>query len=158
MRDGGFGSRCVVALACIVFFGVLAYGQGSPTASLSGVVSDQTGAVIPGADVSVKNVATGLESKTVTVENGTYSVPALDPGTYVVTVTLPGFKQAVVNNVKIDAGVPATVRVTLEVGNATETVEVFGGGAETLQYETATVAARSKLRRCPTCRSFRGTL
>jgi hypothetical protein len=92
-------------------FSVFAHSQGSPTASLFGVVSDQTGAVIPGAEVSAKNVANGTETKTITVENGTYTIPALDPGTYTVSVLLPGFKQAVVNGVKIDAGVPATVRV-----------------------------------------------
>src|SRR5262249_12292909 len=81
-----------------------------------------------------------VEVKTITAENGTYSIPALDAGVYVVTVMLPGFKVAVINNVKIDTGVPATVRVTLEVGNATETVEVVAAGAEILQYQTATIS------------------
>src|SRR6516225_5698502 len=101
-------------LVCTIALSGVVYGQGSPTATLSGTVSDQSGAVIPGADVSAKNTANGVEVKTITVENGTFSIPALDPGTYAVTVLLPGFKQAVVNNIQIAAGVPSTVRVTLE--------------------------------------------
>src|SRR5438552_3369430 len=98
MRDGGIGLRLLSSLVLLVLFTVFANGQGSPTASLSGVVSDQSGAVIPGAEVSAKNIANGTELKTITVENGTYTIPAVDPGTYTVAVILPGFKQAVVNN------------------------------------------------------------
>ena len=117
-----------------------AYTQGSAASSLGGVVSDQSGAVIPGAEILVKNAATGAEAKTITAENGTFSVPALDPGAYTVTVSLPGFKLAVINNVKIDVGIPATLRVTLEIGDASETVEVRAG-AEILQAQTATIGA-----------------
>src|SRR6476659_2709402 len=93
--------RSILLLVLFLTASVLSHGQGGPTSTLSGVVSDQSGAVIPGADVTAKNVATAQEFKTVTVENGTYSIPALDPGVYTVTVSLPGFKVALVTNVKI---------------------------------------------------------
>src|SRR5205085_7853147 len=92
--------RFFVTLVFIAVVHSLAFGQGSATASLSGVVFDPSGAVIPGAEVSVKSNAGGAEIKTITVENGTFAIPALDPGTYTVTVVLPGFKQAVISNVK----------------------------------------------------------
>ncbi len=129
--------RLFCTLVFLLALTSLAFSQGS-TSSLSGVVFDPTGAVIPGVELSAKNNATGTEVKSITVENGTFSIPAMDPGTYTVTAALPGFKQTTLNNVKLDAGVPATVRVTLEVGNRTETVEVQVG-AEILQAQTANI-------------------
>src|SRR5262245_36134731 len=123
----------------LAIFSVSAFGQVGTTSSMSGVVVDSTGAVIPGAEVTAKRDATGADFKTITVENGTFAIPVLDPGTYTVTVSLPGFKQAVLSNVKLDAGVPGTVRVTLEVGGRDETVTVEAG-AEILQSQTANVA------------------
>src|SRR5437899_450219 len=115
-------NTCVIAAFIAAMVCSAAFGQA--TSSLSGVVSDPSGAVIPGVDVAARNNATAAEFKTLTVENGTFAIPVLDPGTYTVTVSLPGFKQAVLTNVKLDAGVPGTVRVTLELGAPSETVTV----------------------------------
>jgi len=130
--------RFVITALAIVMIGLSAFGQVGATSSLSGVVVDPSGAVIPGTDVTARNNATGAEFKTVTVENGTFAIPVLDPGAYTVTVSLPGFKQAVLTNVKLDAGVPGTVRVSLEIGAASETVTVEAG-AEILQSQTANI-------------------
>jgi hypothetical protein len=117
-----------------------AFAQGGGvTSSITGTVVDASGAVIPGADVKVKNSATAAEFATLTAENGTFSVPALLPGTYTVTVTLMGFKTAVANNVVVNAGVPASVRMTLEVGGLEETV-VVSAGSEVIQTQTAAVS------------------
>src|SRR5712692_1225230 len=131
--------RFVSTMVFVAMIGPLAYGQGGATSSLSGVVVDPSGAVIPGAEATAKNDATGAEFKAVSTGNGTFSIPALDPGTYTVSVAMPGFKQAVINNVKLDAGVPATVRATLEIGSTSETVFVQVG-AEILQSQSANVA------------------
>jgi hypothetical protein len=112
------------------------FGQAS---SLSGAVVDPTDDVIPGANVMIKNMTTGAEFKATTAGNGTFSIPALDPGTYTVTITAPGFKQSVIRDVKVEASVPASVRVSLEVGNASESVVVQGGG-EIVQTQSATVS------------------
>src|SRR5262245_24141236 len=117
----------------------LAFGQSGTTAPLSGTVSDATGAVLSGASVVVKNSATGAEFKMNTSSSGTFTIPSLGAGTYIVTVEAPGFKKAVVQDVKIDAGVPATLNVALEIGAATETV-IVQGGAEVLQTQSANVA------------------
>ena len=109
----------------------LAQGGGATT-SLSGTVTDTSGAIIPGATVVVKSVATATQFDTVTNESGYFSVPALDPGTYTVTVTLMGFKTAVLNDVRVNASTPATVKVALAVGGLEETV-VVTGGAEIIQ-------------------------
>jgi hypothetical protein len=117
-----------------------AFAQGGgTTTSLSGIVSDTSGAVIPGATVLVKNNATATEFNAVTNEQGSFTVPAIDPGTYTVTVTLMGFKTAVANNVRVNAATPATVRMTLEVGGLEETV-VVSAGSEIIQTQTSAVA------------------
>ncbi len=116
----------------------LASGQGS-TSSLTGSVTDPNGEVIAGATVVVKNNATTAESRAVTASNGTFSIPALNAGTYTVAISATGFKQAVVNDVKLDAGVPGSVRVSLEVGSTNESVVVQGGG-EVVQTQTANIS------------------
>jgi hypothetical protein len=73
-----------------------AYAQGSTTQTLSGTVVDTSGAVIPGADVAAKHNATGVASNAVTNGDGLFSIPSLPIGTYTVTVTLQGFKTAVI--------------------------------------------------------------
>ena len=116
-----------------------AFAQGSSTASISGVVVDAEGAVVPGADVMVKNVATGETFTTVTSDKGVFSVPALITGTYSVMVSLTGFKTAVLNNVIVNAGVPANVRATLEIGGLAEEVLVTANSA-LVPIQSATVA------------------
>ena len=117
-----------------------AYAQGGATSTLSGTVTDASGAVIPGASINIKNNATGAESAAVTAENGTFSVPALNAGTYTVTVTLVGFKTAVLNEVVLNAGVPASVRAVLELGGLEERV-VVQSGSELVQTQTSQVSS-----------------
>ncbi len=110
------------------------------TGRLEGTVTDTQKASVAGAHVSVTNRSTGPDIQTVTDEKGNWNVPSLDTALYAVSVTHPGFKTATFDNVKIDAGVPATLNVTLEIGSVTETVEVQAG-AEILQTATATVTS-----------------
>jgi hypothetical protein len=116
-----------------------AYPQGTTNSSLSGTVLDVSGGLIPGATVTIKNNATSEVFSAQTIENGTFIIPALVAGTYTATVTAPGFKQAVLNDVKLIAATPASIRVTLEVGASAETV-IVQAGAEMVQSQTATVS------------------
>ncbi len=134
-------TRLLVAMLLFSLLGVMAYGQGGgSTSSLSGVVVDSTGGVIPGADVTVKNDATSAEFKAITAANGTFSIPALNSGIYTATVTVPNFKVAVYKDIRLEAGVPATIRVTLQIGGTSETV-IVEAGAEMVQSQTANIAA-----------------
>jgi hypothetical protein len=108
--------------------------------SLSGVVVDGGGGVIPGAAVAVRNNGTGESFEAVTNEAGAFSVPAIAVGTYTVTVTLQGFKTAVLNDVRVVTATPASVRAVLEVGALSETVEVKAG-AELVQTQSSTVTS-----------------
>jgi len=136
MRHCLFGIALTMLLVATI--SCFAYAQGT-SSSLSGVVVDQSGAVVPGADVKIKNDATGVEFKTVTAENGTFSIPALDAGTYTGTIAMVGFKQAIIKDIKIVSATPGNIRVTLQVGGSNETVTVVAN-AELLQSQTANVA------------------
>ncbi len=126
----------VLAMAC----SLTAFGQISSAGSISGTVRDSSTALIPGADVVVKHDTTGTELRTVTADNGTFSIPAVPAGIYTVTVSVTGFKQAVVTGVQVLAATPATVHVVLEIGVQTEQV-IVTGGAEVLQTQSANVAS-----------------
>jgi len=117
----------------------IAFAQAAKS-SLAGAVTDSGGGVIPGATVDVKNNATGVSTTTLTNPTGTFSVPSLDAGTYTVTVSLQGFKTAVVKDLVLIVGNPANVKVTLEVGNLSETVEVRGG-SELIQTQATAVSS-----------------
>lgn len=135
MRNA-FQKYCLVLLTLAVC-GVTAFGQGS-AGSLSGSVVDPKGAVVAGATVTLKNIATSQESTTQTSNEGTFSVPSLVSGVYTATINAAGFKQAVVTEIKIDVSKTSSIKVELEIGSASETVTVVGGG-ELLQTQSATV-------------------
>jgi len=132
----------VVGLVCLLAATTtLAFAQGGgATTSLSGTVTDTSGAMIPGANVAVKNDATATTFEAVTNEAGFFTVPAVDPGSYTVTVTLMGFKTAVLSDVRVNASTPATIKVALEVGGLEETV-VVQGGSEIIQTSTPAVTS-----------------
>jgi hypothetical protein len=133
----------LMRLALVVLVSLLvsatAFAQGGSTASITGVVVDTDGGVIPGADVLIKNNATGETFTAVSSDRGVFSVPALITGTYTVSVSLQGFKTVVLNSVVVNAGVAANVRATLEVGGVTEQVLVQSN-SELVQTASATVA------------------
>jgi hypothetical protein len=128
-------------MLCLLVTSVFALAQGGGTlSSISGLVVDTSGAVIPGADVVIKNTDTGGVFKTVTAGNGTFGVPALGAGTYSATVTMSSFKQAVHTNIRLEAAVPAYIRVVLQVGGTNEKV-VVEAGAEMVQSQTASITS-----------------
>ena len=96
----------------------------SSTVSLTGVVVDSSGGVIPGATVVVKDPGTGVSTTVVSNNSGQFTVPSLDSGTYEVTVTLSGFKTWKSDNVKLSAGSSANLAVKLEIGVMTDTKQV----------------------------------
>jgi len=92
--------------------------------SISGEVTDASGASIPGAMVSASNAATGVEARTKTNSSGFYSFSSLGVGTYKVTVSQSGFKQAVIDDVLVQVGQNSAENITLQVGEATQSVTV----------------------------------
>jgi hypothetical protein len=113
--------------------------QTASTSVVNGTVSDKTGATVPKAQVALTDKATGLVTTATTGDDGYYIFPALKPGHYKITVSAAGFRQAVVGDVTVDVGKPATVNVTLEVGQTTQVVEVTAGAGVELQTLNPTV-------------------
>jgi hypothetical protein len=131
--------RSGLVSALVLAASVVAMAQSSST-SISGIVIDTGGGVLPGANVVVKNNANSATFETITNSAGAFSVPSLDPGTYTVTVSLAGFKTAVVNDVRLLASRPGEIKVSLEVGALTETVEVKAA-TELVQTQSSTVTS-----------------
>ena len=100
-----------------------AYAQGGG-ATLSGTVTDLSGAVIPKAQISAKNAATDANRSSETNSNGFYTVPGLPPGNYAVSVTAAGFSTALRTNVTLTVGAQQILDFTMQVGQINQTVEV----------------------------------
>src|SRR5262245_11648486 len=132
--------RTFAAILLTIGVASAAQAQGSFFTSLSGQVVDTSGGVIPGADVKVRNNGTGAEFNTVSASDGGFTIPSLPGGTYSVTVSLMGFKTAVLNEVTLNAAIPANVKVTLSVGTLEENVTVTGDSALVVQTQTPSIA------------------
>src|SRR5262245_8810162 len=94
------------------------------TAQISGVVRDQSGAILPGVDVSATQTATGAKRTAVTNENGGYALPNLPIGPYTLEASLPGFRTHVQTGIVLQVNDSPAINVTLNVGQVSEQVEV----------------------------------
>lgn len=94
--------------------------------TILGTVTDAQGAVVAGAQVTVKNEGTGLERTTNTSADGGYALPELPIGTYTVTITLTGFQTAVTTNVVLDVSAERRVDAAMKPGQVSSKVEVSG--------------------------------
>lgn len=118
-------TRGLVALAVfLVFWFCPAIVSAQALQGITGTVVDPTGAVIPNAKVLATNNATGVVNTATTNSRGIYQLPALNPGTYTVKVSAPGFQTGIYNGVGVEVAKPATVNAMLQTGTATQTVEV----------------------------------
>ncbi len=109
-------------------------------ATLAGIVTDPSGAVVPNAKVTVTDTSTGEVYSLATNESGDFVRPALRPSTYGVSVSAPGFQTAEQKNILLQAGVRTGINITLTVGNTGQTVEVTAA-APLLQTEGAQVGS-----------------
>jgi len=118
-----FLALLVLLLAASSLF---AQGDGA-TGSLAGLVVDSSGGPAPGATAVARNKATGATFEAVTNGQGIFTIKTLPAGTYSVTVALPGFRNAVVREVRVTADAPVEVKATLEIGGLQESVIVDSG-------------------------------
>src|ERR1700730_11277111 len=109
----------------IFFLSPRIYAQVSG-ATLLGTSTDQSGGAAAGAQVSIKNTATGVSTDVTTNASGFYSVPNLLPGPYQVTATAAGFATEVSAGVVLTVGAQQVLHIPLRVGQVTEKVEVTG--------------------------------
>jgi hypothetical protein len=131
-------SKFFFVLVVLALLGLPVFGQATSSGSLTGTVTDPKGAVIAGATVTLVSNETKQEFTAETNGEGTFTIPSLFAGVYTATVAQQGFKTAKVTEIKVAVGTPSSITVALEVGAASETVTIVGGG-ELLQTQTATV-------------------
>jgi len=112
-----------LVLASLLFCAGPTRGQVSG-ATLSGLITDENGGPVPGANVSIKNLGTGAARDVATNADGFYSAPNLIPGAYEVRVTAKGFQTLVEKEITLNVGAQQALNVSLKVGQLTQTVEV----------------------------------
>ncbi|MGB9147216.1 MAG: TonB-dependent receptor [Acidobacteriaceae bacterium] len=124
---------CLVAGVSFLFAAASGLAQSAGTGAIAGVVTDQSGAVIPDATIQVTNLGTGATHVINSTSDGRFTAALLQPGTYNLKVSKAGFKDAAYNNEVVAVSETETLNVTLAVGNASQTVEV---NAASLQLKT----------------------
>ncbi|HEY7211972.1 MAG TPA: TonB-dependent receptor [Bryobacteraceae bacterium] len=121
----GTGSTRIVAAVCAItlVFAAHAWAQGGGNAAITGTVTDPTGAVVVGANVSVTQEMTQVKRTAVTNQSGQFNVPSLPPATYHVAVEAPGFK-SFAQDLTLLADQIGDLPIRLSLGQATETISV----------------------------------
>ncbi|HEY0161755.1 MAG TPA: TonB-dependent receptor [Edaphobacter sp.] len=122
-----------VSLAVVFMFLAISTAFAAITGIVSGTVTDSSGAVVTGVEVTALNEATGVAFKVQTDSKGYYSFKALDVGSYTVTATLSGFQTEQINHIKVDANSSIRTDITLKIGSVTETEQVT---SDQVQIET----------------------
>src|SRR2546427_11758451 len=110
----GFLLRISAFLVVCVFANVL-MGQ-STTGRIVGTITDESGAVLPGVEIVVRNPATGLTRTLLTEESGNYNVPLLPPGQYEVQASIPGFRREIRTGITVQVESGVRVDFPLRVG------------------------------------------
>jgi len=116
-------------------------GQSSSAGTITGTVTDSSGAAVPGAAVTLTDAATGGARSATTNDKGTYIFPYVNPGTYSVKISKQGFKTTAVSDQVVQVGNQLTVNAVLEVGSVSMVVEVTSSTGAELQTMDATVGA-----------------
>lgn len=137
-------SRLVVGLATALpamFLAALVQGQ-TLTASLSGTVTDTTGAILPGASMTITNSATKVKTWEGTTDSrGEYRALALPVGVYDIGIELSGFKSVAIQGVRLQVDQHARVDARMSLGDVTETITVVGDTAGRLETETSSMGS-----------------
>src|SRR5512146_2178825 len=123
-----FRRTFLVALAAVLFTAMQLNAQSITQGNVRGTVMDPSGAVVPGATVTIKNTATGASQTRTTNGSGFYEFALLPPGTYSVSVSSPNYKPAT-QTVNVAVGQVSTNNVTLAVAASSQTVEVVAEGS-----------------------------
>ena len=130
--------RSIRIAICGLIMGFFAFGQ-TDRGTITGTISDPAGAVLAGAPIEARNVETGTAYPAVSTSTGNYTIVQLPLGTYELTVTVPGFKKFIRQNLRVQAAQTLPVDVTLEVGAATESVTV-SAEASLLKSESSDIS------------------
>ena len=132
-----------------------AYGQGA-TGAINGVVTDPSGAVVPGATVTIKNVATQTAQVAQTNSDGRYVFPTLQPGSYSLSVSQKGFTTATETPFQLSVNQTSTHNISMQIGSASQQVTVEAASAN-LEASSAELGTAIQTQEVQTCPSTEGT-
>lgn len=110
-------------VVCLLLVAAGVYAQ-NDRGTVTGTVTDTSNAVAPNVVVIAKNAGTGAETRTVTTDTGSYTIPSLPVGSYTLTFEAPGFKRMIQQGIEVQVAQTARVDVALQVGSTTEAVTV----------------------------------
>lgn len=140
--------RIAIALSFLASLAVFAslsttllWSQATSTGTVQGQVVDQQGASIPGANVTLRDVATNIARTTTSNQDGRYTFVNVNPGDYNIEVTRTGFSESKVPRATVSVGSVTTINVTLQVGATSTTVEVQAQAGADLQTTNASVGS-----------------
>ncbi len=137
---GRLGRGWLIGTCCLVLLCLIGVEVSAQTSlgRISGRVLDPDGAVVPAAQVEALNEETGVKNTVQSNETGSYTFPALNPGTYTISATIPGFKTFQRSAIRLETAQVLELDITMELGAVTETVTVTGE-APLLESTTSTV-------------------
>src|SRR5688572_28697447 len=117
MRISAVFSRFLIITCALAFSAAIALGQAQATAAdLTGTVVDPNGAVVPGANVTARNIGTGISRTVTSGGDGVYQLIALSPGDYEISAEAATFKKTIISPVKLTVGQSADLRIPMEIG------------------------------------------
>lgn len=144
-----FSFSVLLLLIAILSFSGILLAQSS-TATLSGTVEDQNGAIVAGANIALVSVTQGSQRLATTNSEGRFVFPQLTPGQYSVTATREGFAPVEVKNVTLNVNDQVALRITLTIGEISQSVEVIDGASLINESpEVATVVDRQFVSNLP---------
>jgi len=139
-------SSLFVISVLFVLLPLLAWGQAN-RGTITGTVTDPSGAAVPDVQIVAKNTATNVETRTVSTATGSYRLVGIPVGTYTLTATAPGFQSYVSENVLVQLNQTTVVDIPLKVGAVTESVTVSGGAVPLISTESSDIGMVVEYRR-----------
>src|ERR1035437_5737536 len=133
--------RILSAIFVVSTLSGIVWAQTASTGTVLGLVTDPTGAVVPGATVELEDAATKAVRSVTTNAAGRYVFVALSPGTYSIRATAKGFQQAEVTSVVVEVTKSNTINLQLSIGEARQTIEVTAAPGAELQTLDSTVGS-----------------
>ena len=134
-RRSATSFAAAIAVFAVLLFTCITASAQVDLGQITGVVADPSGAVIPGASVTAKNLNTNVERSTVTSSTGTFQIPGLEPGNYLVTVNSGSFKTYTAK-VEVTVGSKVSVDAKLSVSSEVTEIEVIGAGGAQVNTQT----------------------
>lgn len=153
---GGLRSRAVLCLVALFLLAAVVFGQ-TVNGTVTGIITDASGAIVSGVDVTVHNSETGQVRFTKTDSAGLYSIPALPPGQYTVDTSQQGYADET-SQIKLAVGQVLNLNFSLKVGATSQKIEVKANeslGLETQDHELTDVTTAQVLENTPEVSSYR---